>query len=156
MGRLADVQKKLDDILDHSREGTLLTEGASIVLTGKPNAGKSSLMNRLTGRETAIVTDIPGTTRDVIGEALQLDGIPLRLLDTAGIRDSDDEIELEGVKRARAARAEADLILHLVDASKDQPPTASGSREVVVLNKVDLVTTDQHYHPVSMDFRRDR
>ena len=139
MGRLADVQKKLDGILDHSREGTLLTEGASIVLTGKPNAGKSSLMNRLTGRETAIVTDIPGTTRDVIGEALQLDGIPLRLLDTAGIRNSDDEIELEGVKRARAARAEADLILHLVDASKDQPPTASGSREVVVLNKVDLV-----------------
>ena len=138
-GRLAGVQAKLDDILGHAREGALLTEGASIVLTGKPNAGKSSLMNRLTGRETAIVTDIPGTTRDVIGEALQLDGIPLRLVDTAGIRDSDDRIELEGVKRAQTAMEEADLILHLVDASRDRPPARPGLREILVLNKVDLV-----------------
>ena len=139
MGRLKEIQETLASILDQSREGTLLTEGASVVLTGKPNAGKSSLMNLLTGRETSIVTDIPGTTRDVIGDVLQLDGIPLRLLDTAGIRESADQIEAEGVKRAQAAQQEADLVLHLVDASTDIPPETTGPREVVVLNKIDLL-----------------
>lgn len=138
-GRLEEIQVTLASILEQSREGTLLTEGASIVLTGKPNAGKSSLMNLLTGRQTSIVTDIPGTTRDVIGEVLQLDGIPLRILDTAGIRESADQIEAEGVKRAMAAQEEADLVLHLVDASQDSGPTDPQSREVIVLNKIDLV-----------------
>ena len=138
-GRLEEIQGTLASILEQSREGALLTEGASIVLTGKPNAGKSSLMNLLTGRQTSIVTDIPGTTRDVIGEVLQLDGIPLRILDTAGIRESADQIEAEGVKRAMAAQEEADLVLHLVDASRDSAPADPGSREVIVLNKIDLV-----------------
>lgn len=137
--RLDLVREMLTTILSQSREGALLTEGASIVLTGKPNAGKSSLMNLLTGRETSIVTDIPGTTRDIIGEVLQLDGIPLRLVDTAGIRDSRDQIEAEGVKRAQAAQKEADLVLHVIDASTDSTPDPISDREVIVLNKIDLI-----------------
>ncbi len=138
-GRLEEIQITMASILEQSREGALLTEGASIVLTGKPNAGKSSLMNLLTGRETSIVTDIPGTTRDVIGEVLQLDGVPLRLVDTAGIRESSDVIEAEGVKRARAAQNEADLVLHLVDITRDEAPEVSDPREIVILNKIDLL-----------------
>ena len=111
---------------------------------GKPNAGKSSLMNLLTGRDTSIVTDIPGTTRDVVNETLQLDGIPLRLVDTAGIRNSVDKIEAEGVKRALAAGEEADLVIAVVDASEPDAMKQAESlledrRTVVVFNKIDLV-----------------
>jgi len=142
--QLAEVHQELDKVLAETSHGALLVEGASVVLMGKPNAGKSSLMNLLTGRDTSIVTDIPGTTRDVVNETLQLDGIPLRLVDTAGIRNSLDEIEAEGVKRALAAGDEADLVIAVVDASEPDANKQAESlledrRTVVVFNKIDLV-----------------
>jgi tRNA modification GTPase len=142
--QLAEVYQELDKVLAETSHGALLVEGASVVLMGKPNAGKSSLMNLLTGRDTSIVTDIPGTTRDVVNETLQLDGIPLRLVDTAGIRNSLDEIEAEGVKRALAAGEEADLVIAVVDASEPDANKQAESlledrRTVVVFNKIDLV-----------------
>ena len=142
--QLAEVHQELDKVLDETSHGALLVEGASVVLMGKPNAGKSSLMNLLTGRDTSIVTDIPGTTRDVVNETLQLDGIPLRLVDTAGIRNSLDKIEAEGVKRALAAGEEADLVIAVVDASEPDAMKQAESlledrRTVVVFNKIDLV-----------------
>jgi len=142
--QLAEVFQLLDDTIDQTSHGALLVEGASVVLMGKPNAGKSSLMNLLTGRDTSIVTEIPGTTRDVVNETLQLDGIPLRLVDTAGIRDSLDKIEAEGVKRALAAGEEADLVIAVVDGSEPDAMKQAHSllvdpRMVVVFNKIDLV-----------------
>ncbi|MFP6795316.1 MAG: tRNA uridine-5-carboxymethylaminomethyl(34) synthesis GTPase MnmE [Pseudomonadales bacterium] len=142
--QLAEVYQELDKVLDETSHGALLVEGASVVLMGKPNAGKSSLMNLLTGRDTSIVTDIPGTTRDVVNETLQLDGIPLRLVDTAGIINSLDKIEAEGVKRALAAGEEADLVIAVVDASEPDAMKQAESlledrRTVVVFNKIDLV-----------------
>ena len=125
--QLAEVYRELEAVLHETNQGALLVEGASVVLMGKPNAGKSSLMNLLTGRDTSIVTDIPGTTRDVVNETLQLDGIPLRLVDTAGIRDSLDKIEAEGVKRALAAGEEADLVIAVVDASEPDAPKQAES-----------------------------
>jgi tRNA modification GTPase len=138
------VYQELDKVLDETSHGALLVEGASVVLMGKPNVGKSSLMNLLTGRDTSIVTDIPGTTRDVVNETLQLDGIPLRLVDTAGVRNSLDKIEAEGVKRALAAGEEADLVIAVVDASEPDAMKQAESlledrRTVVVFNKIDLV-----------------
>jgi tRNA modification GTPase len=142
--QLTEVFQELDNVLDQTSHGALLVEGASVVLMGKPNAGKSSLMNLLTGRDTSIVTEIPGTTRDVVNETLQLDGIPLRLVDTAGIRDSLDKIEAEGVRRALAAGEEADLVIAVVDASepdamKQAESLLEDQRTVVVFNKIDLV-----------------
>ena len=142
--QLAEVYQELDKVLAETSHGALLVEGASVVLMGKPNAGKSSLMNLLTGRDTSIVTDIPGTTRDVVNETLQLDGIPLRLVDTAGIINSLDKIEAEGVKRALAAGEEADLVIAVVDASEPDANKQAESlledrRTVVVFNKIDLV-----------------
>lgn len=104
--------------------GRLLREGVKLAIVGKPNAGKSSLFNRLLGRDRAIVTPIAGTTRDVIGEQLVLNGVPIHLLDTAGLRETEDEVERQGVARSREAIAEADLILHLVDATEAESPAA--------------------------------
>ena len=130
-----------------AQQGRLLTEGLCVVIAGAPNAGKSTLLNRLAGHEAAIVTDIAGTTRDVLRERITLEGVPLLLLDTAGLRDSSDAIETEGVRRARAAMAEADRVLFLVDAAAD-PEARSLAAErdrlppgvpvTVVYNKVDL------------------
>ncbi|MDA9679963.1 tRNA uridine-5-carboxymethylaminomethyl(34) synthesis GTPase MnmE [Gammaproteobacteria bacterium] len=143
--QLAEVLQEINEVIDKTSHGALLVEGASVVLMGKPNAGKSSLMNLLTGKDSSIVTDVPGTTRDVVNEILQLDGIPLRLLDTAGIRDSFDKIEAEGVKRALAAGEEADLVIAVVDASeadamKQAEILLQDPRKVIVFNKIDLVS----------------
>ncbi|MFV2061017.1 MAG: tRNA uridine-5-carboxymethylaminomethyl(34) synthesis GTPase MnmE [Gammaproteobacteria bacterium] len=105
------------DILQNAQRGCLLQEGMQVVLAGCPNAGKSSLLNALAGRDSAIVTEIAGTTRDVLRESIQLDGMPLHLIDTAGLRHSDDLVEREGIRRAWLEIEQADLVLMLVDAN---------------------------------------
>lgn len=138
--QLAALVEELELIESRAGDGALLNDGASVVLLGKPNAGKSSLMNLLTGRDTSIVTEIPGTTRDLLNQDLQLDGIPLTLVDTAGLRDSADAIEAEGVKRAMAAGDAADLVIHVIDASVDKAvPESTDPRQINVLNKIDLL-----------------
>jgi tRNA modification GTPase len=131
-----------------AQEGRILREGARVVILGRPNVGKSSLLNRLLREDRAIVTAIPGTTRDVIEESIDLDGVMIHLIDTAGLRETEDIVEQEGIKRTRAAQDEADLLLVVMDGSV---PLTSDDREllsavrnlkhVVVLNKADLADT---------------
>ena len=128
-------------LTQRGRQGALLTQGISIAIIGAPNAGKSSLLNRLSGEEAAIVTDIPGTTRDLLKVDLVLDGLPIRLVDTAGLRDTADPVEVEGVRRARLAAETADLILEVCDLAVTQEKTepSSPERTLRVENKIDLV-----------------
>ena len=128
-------------LTQQGQQGALLTQGISIAIIGAPNAGKSSLLNRLSGEEAAIVTDIPGTTRDLLKVDLVLDGLPVRLVDTAGLRDSTDPVEVEGVRRARLAAETADLILEVHDLAVAQANTepSSPERTLRVENKIDLV-----------------
>ncbi|HEX7026854.1 MAG TPA: tRNA uridine-5-carboxymethylaminomethyl(34) synthesis GTPase MnmE [Gammaproteobacteria bacterium] len=112
---VAGLCGEIDSVLESAHQGRLLKEGLSIVILGRPNAGKSSLLNRLAGRDSAIVTEFPGTTRDVLREHIHIDGLPLHIIDTAGLRDSDDPIEQEGVKRAWKEVEKADRVLLLVD-----------------------------------------
>lgn len=152
---LADerIGRQLIDLIDgvvaiqaQAQQGRLLRDGMSVVLAGRPNAGKSSLMNRLAGRDTAIVTAIPGTTRDVLREQISLDGLPLHLIDTAGLRDSDDPVEQEGVRRAWREIEHADRLLLLLD---DSDPAAGPEQALMqrlpaslpitrIYNKIDL------------------
>jgi tRNA modification GTPase len=113
-------------LLAGARTGRVLTEGLTVVIAGAPNAGKSTLLNRLAGHEVAIVSELPGTTRDLLRERVLVGGVPMTLIDTAGLRDSDDAIEQEGVRRARAALAKADHVLYLIDAVADAPGGQSG------------------------------
>lgn len=114
--QLGSLTERLKAIRASARQGCLLRDGMTVVIAGRPNAGKSSLLNRLTGRDTAIVTAIAGTTRDTLREFIQLDGLPLHVIDTAGLRDdTDDPVEQEGMRRARAEIAAADRILLLID-----------------------------------------
>ncbi len=150
----AALRKEMTRALDEARRGERLREGFVVAIAGPPNVGKSSLLNRIARRDAAIVSPVAGTTRDVIEVHLDLDGYPVVLLDTAGIRDSDDPVEQEGVRRAKARAAEADLVLWLADAAaaaSHRPPTdevtpylARGSKTGVrpawlVLNKIDAV-----------------
>ncbi len=115
--RIVSLLQKLERIQLTAQQGRLLRDGMTVVLAGKPNAGKSSLLNALAGHEAAIVTDIAGTTRDVLRERIQLDGMPLHIIDTAGLReDSDNAIEQEGIRRAREEIGKADRVLLLIDA----------------------------------------
>lgn len=116
---LQGIIEQTDAILAQAKQGTILREGMSVVIAGKPNAGKSSLLNALAGRDAAIVTDIAGTTRDTLIEQINIDGMPVHITDTAGLRHSEDLVEREGIKRAIKAIASADRILLLVDAAKD-------------------------------------
>ncbi len=138
----AEVVRRLESTY---RNGRLLREGARVVIIGRPNVGKSSLLNRLLKVERAIVTPIPGTTRDVIEESMDMDGIRIHLVDTAGIRRSEDLLELEGIRRSRHEQAEADLQLIVLDGSRpltvedrELIDSAAQGRHVVVLNKSDL------------------
>ena len=112
---LADILKELEKIFVGAQQGAILKQGMNVVLAGKPNAGKSSLLNALSGIDSAIVTPVPGTTRDVLTEQITLDGLPLNIVDTAGLRDSTNIVEREGVKRAKLAIDQADQILLIVD-----------------------------------------
>ena len=138
--RLASVQAALDDVLARSRQGSLLRNGVHVVIAGPPNVGKSSLLNRLAGEERAIVTPIPGTTRDALRETIHIDGVAVVLVDTAGLRESKDELEKLGMARTRAELERADVVLAVHDAtagSTPQPPATSVER-IEVYNKVDL------------------
>lgn len=115
---LTDVQKDIDRLLRSSSTGRLIAEGIKVAIIGKPNVGKSSLMNALLRESRAIVTDIPGTTRDTIEETLSIDGIPVVLTDTAGIRETEDKIETIGIERSKASFNSADLVLFMIDGSR--------------------------------------
>lgn len=117
--RLTSLRETLEGIFRQAQQGSLLREGLSVVIAGLPNAGKSSLLNTLSGQESAIVTDIPGTTRDALKEHILVHGIPLHIVDTAGLRDSDDPVEQEGIRRAWKEIEQADLVLLLRDISLD-------------------------------------
>ncbi len=143
IGRLEGVKTRIDELLATAGQGRILREGARTVICGKPNVGKSSLLNVLLGYERAIVSERAGTTRDTVEEVVNVGGIPVRLIDTAGIRESVDEIERLGVERTRQHLAEADLVLEVVDASREKgAPLSSDGREnrhhLLVLNKADL------------------
>lgn len=138
--QLRKVIGQVDDIRHSSRRGRLLNEGLRVVITGKPNAGKSSLLNLLAGHDSAIVSDIPGTTRDVLRERIQIQGVPLHIVDTAGLREAGDAIEAEGVRRAREQIEQADIVLHVIDASQGHTDAAvQYANEIQVLNKSDLL-----------------
>jgi len=148
----SDVLQKLDGIagradalLEQARQGRLLRDGIEIAIAGQPNAGKSSLLNALAGRESAIVTEVPGTTRDVLREYISLDGLPAHIADTAGLRESSDRVEAEGIRRARATLREADLVLLVIDSTGPLEPQLALRSEVPdgvpcigVFNKTDL------------------
>ncbi len=114
---LQDLRAELSTVLHQAAQGALLRDGMTVVIAGRPNAGKSSLLNALAGREAAIVTDVAGTTRDVLREHIQIDGMPLHIIDTAGLRDTKDPVERIGVERAIKAIEDADRILLVIDAS---------------------------------------
>lgn len=118
--KLAEVITALDQVLAEATRGSILREGMTVVIAGRPNAGKSSLLNALAGHERAIVTDIAGTTRDVLKEHIHIDGMPLHVVDTAGLRDAPDEVERIGIQRAWDEIRQADRILLMMDASSDQ------------------------------------
>lgn len=122
---LTTIIEKLALVFKQAKQGALLQEGMTVVIAGKPNAGKSSLLNALSGRESAIVTEIEGTTRDVLREHIQIDGMPLHIIDTAGLRESPDVVEQEGIRRAWAEIEKADRVLLVVDStqSQDTDPT---------------------------------
>lgn len=113
--RLKAIQAQLEDVFAAARQGSLLREGVCVVLVGQPNVGKSSLMNQLAGEDAAIVTEIPGTTRDAIRQTIEIEGIPMYLVDTAGLRETDDAVEKIGIARTRSAIEKADLALLLID-----------------------------------------
>ena len=136
------VMEALCELEARCSAGMLLREGVRTVIAGRPNAGKSSLLNALLGRNRAIVTDIPGTTRDIIEEGIIINGVPVRLIDTAGLREADDIIEAEGVRLALEAVNEGDVCLYVVDASRELDGEylrmLEGRKALVVLNKSDL------------------
>jgi tRNA modification GTPase len=140
--RLANIFSSFEEISAAARQGALLREGLNVVIAGKPNAGKSSLMNRLAGDDVAIVTDIPGTTRDVLRHQIHLDGLPLNLVDTAGLRPAVDAVESEGIRRAKNEITRADHVLYLSDGHPtngewlDHVP--NGVPITLVINKIDL------------------
>ncbi|MDJ0778682.1 MAG: tRNA uridine-5-carboxymethylaminomethyl(34) synthesis GTPase MnmE [Gammaproteobacteria bacterium] len=155
--RLDNCRQHLDELLAMSEQGRTLREGLSVSLAGLPNAGKSSLLNTLAGYDAAIVTDIEGTTRDVLREHMSLKGIPVRINDTAGLRDAQNPVEAEGIRRAWAEIESADIVVYLVDAQRG---ISNADREILhklpadrtrlVYNKADLLEEDSARNPDAM------
>jgi tRNA modification GTPase len=145
--RLTAIRATLNSILDAARQGNLLREGLHVVIAGEPNVGKSSLLNALTGEDLAIVTDVPGTTRDPIRQIIDLDGVPAHIIDTAGLRDSDDPLERLGIERAWDAIENADAVLLLADVRTRDNVASQGIlarlpaavARIRVFNKIDLL-----------------
>ena len=156
-GRLERLQRKLAEIFDRAGQGKLLQSGLHVVLVGQPNVGKSSLLNRLAGDELAIVTPIAGTTRDALRSTIQIAGIPLHIIDTAGLRDTDDEVERIGIARTWQEIERADVVLLLVDAragigDADRAILArmpERLQRITVHNKIDLLAQAPERHPES-------
>ena len=119
-GQLERLRETLARVMQRARQGALLREGIKVVIAGQPNAGKSSLLNALAGAELAIVTPVPGTTRDVVSETIQIEGVPLHVIDTAGLRDSQDHVEKIGIERAWGQIENADAVLFLHDLTRRQ------------------------------------
>jgi len=166
---LAAVSAGVEKLARSFSAGRLLQEGIRVTITGCPNVGKSSLFNSLVERERAIVTDIPGTTRDTLTESIDLDGIPVILTDTAGLRETVDGIETLGIKRTRQAMSDSDLVLVVLDGSSDLGPSdqalideTQNSRRVVVMNKSDLpgfgvsASCVEELHPINVSARTGR
>lgn len=151
-GKNSRWMEKLQHLIDSAENGRMIKEGIKTVIVGKPNAGKSSLLNLLVGEERAIVTDIAGTTRDILTETIQLNGITLNIVDTAGIRETEDFVEKIGVKKAEENLQDADLVIYVVDSSTDLDENdekiiemLQGRKAIVLQNKTDLstVTTEE-------------
>ena len=142
LARIEECQQAFDTLLTNASVGRVLRDGYRVVIVGKPNAGKSSLLNRLSGEEAAIVTEVAGTTRDILREQINIDGLAVELIDTAGLRDNPDRIEEEGIRRAREALKSADAVLWIQDANEavttsideDIPESAE---LIIVRNKID-------------------
>lgn len=153
-GRLERLQLKLAEIFDRAGQGKLLQSGLHVVLAGQPNVGKSSLLNRLAGDDLAIVTPIAGTTRDALRSTIQIEGIPLHIIDTAGLRETDDEVERIGIERSWKEIERSDVVLLLVDARTgvsdadreilDRLPKAL--QRITLYNKIDLVQREAEWH----------
>jgi len=142
---LSGIEESLYKLLQRSEEGRIIKEGLRTAIVGRPNAGKSSLLNALLQEERAIVTDIPGTTRDTIEESIKIGGVPLVLMDTAGLRETDNKVEKIGIERTRKSMEQADLILAVIDCSaplsrddKELLEELKGRKALVILNKYDL------------------
>ena len=148
---LEDVQLAVQQVQQSAKQGQLLREGLQVVIAGKPNAGKSSLLNALAGIDRAIVTDIAGTTRDVLHEKITLNGLPITLTDTAGLRETGDIVEQEGIRRAIKEIEQADLLLFVYDVANEQQPLAIAKqffaehldpkKTIIIANKCDLTQT---------------
>ncbi len=153
--KLAEIQTQLAQVLARAEQGALLREGLHVVLIGQPNVGKSSLLNQLAGEEIAIVTATAGTTRDTVREEIQIEGIPLHIIDTAGLRETGDEVEKIGIARTWAAVEKADLALVIIDAQKglaDADETILAKLPIAlpvlrIYNKIDLVDVAPHVEP---------
>ena len=144
--RLDAIRAQVEELLDRARQGALLRSGLNVVLVGEPNVGKSSLLNQLAGEDRAIVTEIAGTTRDALRETIQIEGIPLHIIDTAGLRETVDTVERIGIERTWREIERADVILRLVDAVQGEPSDDDidrrlppSVRRITVVNKIDLV-----------------
>jgi tRNA modification GTPase len=157
--QLAALRASLGALLVETRRGVRLNDGIAVAIVGRPNAGKSSLMNALAGAERAIVTDIAGTTRDVLREAISIDGVTLELADTAGLRESDDVVEREGIRRARAQLERCDVAIMVSDEAHAEEDlaffagTPAHATRIVVVNKIDLGTERAHRAP-SEDYEK--
>jgi tRNA modification GTPase len=146
LAKIIAAIERTERLLSTADEGRVLREGIRVAIVGLPNAGKSSLLNRLLGMDRAIVSEVPGTTRDTIEESACLRGILFRLTDTAGLRETNDPVEREGVARSGRAMESADLVLHIFDASATNLPSPLNDREILVANKCDLLPVGSKKH----------